>query len=270
MIITVDTGATKTLVAGADSRGRFHTRYRFPTPKDPAEYIAQLTDIIREHFDTAKVQAISIAVPGATDKGIAVQCGNLGWKNVPIIHPIASTLKTKVPLFLGNDADFAGLAETHFCTPLPKLSIYVTVSTGIGTGVYNNGKLIDQLSLFEGGKIMVEYDGIVRQWESFSSGRAIYETYGRYARDITSRAVWEQIADKIARGLLVLIPTYEPDVLIIGGSIGTYFEKYHTYLDGILRQFIPEYMQKTRVMAARYPEEAVIYGCRLYAEQHLH
>lgn len=269
MLITVDTGATKTLVAGVDKNGRFHTRYRFPTPKDTAEYTSKLSSLIKEHYDKEKISAISIAIPGTAKDGIAVYCGNLKWSNFPIVHDLLGALELNVPVFLGNDADLAALAEANFITPLPKTCLYVTVSTGVGTGLVVDGRLADGLPIFEGGQIFVEYDGIIRRWEDFASGRAIYETYGRYARDIKAKAVWEQIADKIARGLLVLIPTHEPDNVVIGGSIGTYFNKYDKYLIEILNQYIPHYMKNVSVSAAKHPEEAVIYGCKLYAKQQL-
>lgn len=82
------------------------------------------------------------------------------------------------------------------------------------------------MAMSEGGHMLVEYDGRLREWESFASGRAIKATYGKYARDITSHHVWVQIADKISRGFLAMIPLVMPDVIIIGGSIGAYYDRY--------------------------------------------
>lgn len=268
MLITVDTGATKTLVAGVNKGGQFSARYRFPTPKDTAEYIYKLSSLIKEHFDKEKISTISIAIPGTAKDGVAVYCGNLGWHNFPIVRDLLDALDLKVPVFLANDADLAGLSEANAITPLPETCLYITVSTGVGTGLVINGKLAD-LPIFEGGQIFVEYDGIIRRWEDFASGRAIYETYGRYARDIKAKAVWEQIADKIARGLLVLIPAHIPNNVVIGGSIGTHFDKYEKRLREILNHYLPDYMKNVKVSAAKHPEEAVIYGCKLYAEKQL-
>lgn len=270
MIIAVDTGGTKTLVAGSDSEGRFHTRHRFATPKNIDEYVAQLTQVLTEHFDLTKAKAISIAVPGTTQGDVVVSCKNLGWrKNFNLVEVLQEKLHLKLPIFIENDANLAGLAEAQALDPIPKSCLYVTISTGIGTGVTNNGKLVKFLDYFEGGQVVVEYDGLLRVWEDFASGRAIYETYGRYAKDIKSRAVWEQIAEKISRGLLVLAPMLKPEVIVIGGSIGTYFDKYDIYLNAFLQKYIPDKMADIKIVQAKHPEEAVLYGCKIYAKQKL-
>lgn len=272
MIIAVDTGGTKTLVAGSDSAGRFHTRHRFPTPKNPEKYIEQLAETITTHFDLKKAKAISIAVPGYTKGTVFVDCLSpaLDWPdNFELGDKLLSKLGVNIPVYLENDANLAGLAESHALKPLPQSCLYITVSTGIGTGATENGRLVEALDYFEGGKAVLEYDGILRRWEDFASGHAIYQTYGRYARDIKSRAVWEQIADKIARGIVALAPTLNPNIIVIGGSIGTYFDKYESYLNAYLQKYIPHIMTTTTVVQAKHPEEAVIYGCRIYAEQKL-
>lgn len=273
MIIAVDTGGTKTLVAGSDSAGKFHTRHRFETPKkDPEAYIDQLAQTISEHYDLKKVKAISIAVPGYTQKDVFVDCLSpaLYWPdNFELGKKLKEKLGVKTPVFLENDANLAGLAEAHAFKTIPDSCLYITVSTGIGTGATQNGKLVEALSYFEGGKAVLEYDGLLRTWEDFASGRSIYETYGRYGRDIKSKAVWEQIADKISRGIIVLAPTLKPDVIVIGGSIGTYFDKYQAYLHAYLEKYIPHVAPDIKLVQAKHPEEAVIYGCRIYAQQKL-
>ena len=273
MIIAVDTGGTKTLVAGSDSEGRFHTRHRFATPKDDENlYIDLLAQTISEHFDMKKVKAISIAVPGFTRGDVFVQCLSpaLNWpKNFELGKKLKEKLGVKIPIFLENDANLAGLAEAHAFEKIPQSCLYITVSTGIGTGATRNGQLVEALDYFEGGKAVLEYDGLLRVWEDFASGRSIYETYGRYARDIKSRAVWEQIAEKISRGIIVFAPTINPDVIVIGGSIGTYFDKYQAPLNAYLEKHIPNIMATTTVVQAKHHEEAVIYGCKIYAEQKL-
>lgn len=117
--------------------------------------------------------------------------------------------------------------------------------------------------------MLLEYDGRVRQWEHFASGSAIKETYGKYARDITSKHVWRQIADKLSRGFLVMIPMIMPDVIIVGGSIGTYFDRYKQDLADMIESQLPKHIPMPKFYQAKYPEEAVIYGCYYYGVQQL-
>ena len=133
-------------------------------------------------------------------------------------------LLSGVPVLIENDANLAGLAETRLLRTIPNCSLYVTVSTGIGTGVCTNGYIDPGMRYSEAGRALVEYGGKIHSWESFASGRAIVDAYHKFARDITSKRTWKKIADRISRGFLAVIPIIQPDVIIIGGSVGTYFE----------------------------------------------
>ena len=141
----------------------------------------------------------------------------------------------------------------------------MTISTGIGTGIITNGQIDPGLRYSEGGRALVEFDGVVREWESFASGKAIYNTYGKYARDIHETRTWHQIADRISRGFLAVVPIIQPDVIIIGGSIGSYFDQYGEQLEAILQEKLPAHIPCPRFIQATHPEQAVIYGCYYYA-----
>lgn len=264
MLIAVDTGGTKTLVASFSEAGELEVSRKFLTPSDTLEYIAQLTAAIRDIAGDAPVDTIVIALPGIVKDGIALWCNHLGWKNFDVRAALQDYFPG-TPLLVENDANLAGLAEARSLSPVPNSSLYVTVSTGIGTGVTTSGVIDPGLRLSEGGRIMVEFDGMVREWESFASGSSIYATYGRYARDITDSATWNQIADRISRGLLVLIPVIQPDIIIIGGSIGTYFERYGEQLMALLAEKLPAHIAVPPCVKAAHPEEAVVYGCYYYA-----
>ena len=264
MIVAVDTGGTKTLIAGYDEAGKITMEFQFPTPTKRGEYIDLLTTHLTALFDPAKVDAVVIAMPGIVKDGIAVWCNNLHWKNFNVAEELKGVLGG-APLFVENDANLAGLAETRQRAPIPTSSLYVTISTGIGSGVITNGKIDPGLRYSEAGRALVEFDGVVREWETFASGKAIYNTYGKYARDIKSKRVWNKIADRISRGFLAMIPIIQPDVIIIGGSIGTYFKQYEAQLKGILKEHLPPHIPLPKLVQAKHPEQAVIYGCYYYA-----
>ena len=147
------------------------------------------------------------------------------------------------PRYIESDANLAGLSEARQLNPVPVSALYVTISTGIGSGVITNGKIDPGLRYSEAGRSLVEFDGRVQEWETFASGKAIYTTYRKFARDIKSVRIWNQVAHRISRGFLALIPTVQPDVIIIGGSIGTYFDHYEEKLKTILKEHLPEHIR---------------------------
>jgi len=264
MIVAVDTGGTKTLIAGFDEAGKVTTLFKFPTPPQKEHYIQTLTTHLTTLFGGKQVDAIVIAMPGIIKNGVAVWCNNLKWKNFDVASALQGVLGN-APLYIENDANLAGLAETSQRSPMPLSSLYVTVSTGIGSGVITNGRIDPGLRHSEAGRSLVEYHGVVREWESFASGKAIYNTYRTYARDIKSKRIWRKIADRISRGFLAVIPVIQPDIIIIGGSIGTYFKQYEEDLKGILKEKLPPHIPLPKLVQAKHPEEAVIYGCYYYA-----
>jgi predicted NBD/HSP70 family sugar kinase len=270
MLITVDTGGTKTLVTAFDRQGKPGDSFRFPTPKNEDDYIGTLGELIHEQYisKNKRVDALVIGTAGLIVNNKVVHSPNLGWNNFDIPKRLSGVVQD-APIWLENDANLAGLSETIRLKKQPRNSLYVTISTGIGTGVIADGVIDHNMAMSEGGHMLIEYDGKLREWEHFASGKSIKETYGKYARDIESRHVWNQIADKISRGFLVLIPMIAPDVIIIGGSIGTYYDKYIDSLKKMISKQLPDFIPMPTFYQAKHPEEAVIYGCYYYGIQQL-
>lgn len=268
MIVTIDTGGTKTLISSFGLNGKMGESIKFPTPAKPEQYVETLTRIVREHYAHHQVDAIVLALPGIIENGTAVWCNTLHWANFEA-GKILKDLLPGVPLLVENDANLAGLSEARALNPVPVSSLYVTISTGIGSGICFNGHIDPALRRSEIGQALVEYDGTVQQWEQFASGHAIVAVYKKMAKDIKSKRIWYQIADRISRGFLAIIPTVQPDVIIIGGSVGAHFEKYRVQLEGILKEHLPPHIPCPKIIKAQHPEEAVIYGCYYYGKDYL-
>lgn len=264
MLVAVDTGGTKTLVASFLEDGRIGEQFKFPTPKDPAEYVSTLTRRFKTHFEGQTIDAVVVGVPGIVKDGVAIWCNNLGWRNFNVGAALKD-IAGDAPVFIENDANLAGLAETRQLDEIPALSLYITISTGIGSGIITDGVINQALRFSEAGRALVEYDGLVREWESFASGKAIKTIYRKMAVDIKSKRTWQQIADRISRGFLATIPLLQPDVIIIGGSIGTHFDKFGPQLTAILEEKLPSHIDLPEIRQAAHPELAVIYGCYYYA-----
>ena len=129
-------------------------------------------------------------MPGIVKDDVTIWCFNLGWEDVNVKQLIGD-LFPGVPIHVENDANLAGLGETHALTKLPKSSLYVTISTGIGTGVIEDGYIDPALRGSEGGHMMFEFDDELQIWEHFASGKAIYKHYNKYASEIDSDEEWQ-------------------------------------------------------------------------------
>ena len=268
MIVTVDTGGTKTLVAAFTKKGEMKAHIKFPTPKNTVKYIALLKEALASLPIKGRVDVVAIALPGIIKNDIALWCRNLDWRNFDIKQQLGPVFDG-APIIVENDANLAGLAEARMLQPKASSVLYVTVSTGIGTGFITDGNINPGMRLSEGGQMLVEFDGRVREWESFGSARAIHEAYGKYASEITSKRQWRHIADRISRGFLAIIPLSQPEVVVIGGSMGTYFAQYEAYLTGLLDERLPVHIARPRFIRARHPEHAVVYGGYYFATDYL-
>lgn len=68
----------------------------------------------------------------------------------------------------------------------------------------------------------------------------------------------------LAKGFMTILPLIRPDVVVIGGGVGTHFSKFSTHLNEIMKEFMKDKYLPPMVEAA-HPEEAVIYGCYYHA-----
>jgi predicted NBD/HSP70 family sugar kinase len=267
MILAIDIGGTKTLVAVCDKSGKIIEQIKFPTPAKYADFKKQLA--VNVVALTTKYSLVVAAVPGKLDRknGIVIGLGNLSWKNKPIAKDIQEITGKEV--LIENDANMAALYATHNIKPLPHKSLYITISTGIGTGFVVDGVLDPDFLDSEGGHILLEYDDKLLDWEHIASGKSIVAKYGKRASDIDDPKIWNEISKDFAIGIVNLSAVFDPDMVIIGGGVGAHFHKYQKFLKQHIKEYLPDLIDLPKVVAANNAEEAVIYGCVILAKQHL-
>ncbi len=270
MILAVDTGGTKTLLALFDDNGAIIHESKLPTPHDPDTYLAMIVQEVGAVITAAQgvlPRALVLATPGTHKDGAVVWGGgNLPWENLQIIAPLQQAYPGIPLIMLENDAHLGALGEVRRLDHVPDLALYVTISTGIGTGLVQNGMLDPALNRSEGGHAVLEFEGKLQEWEKFASGGAIHRHYGKYAYEIDDEATWREIADRMSRGFLAQLPLLQPDVVVIGGSIGTHFKKYQHQLLSILRERMQAPIRIPAFHEAKDAERAVVYGAYFYAQ----
>jgi predicted NBD/HSP70 family sugar kinase len=267
MYVAIDIGGTKTLVATIDDDGAITYKHRFETPKD----YAALLDGFRAALDQLpgkQFTAGGVGVPGHIDyqNGISVNSPHVTWGNVPLRDDCAKIFDC--PFVIDNDANMAGLSEAMLHKDKPAV-LYITVSTGIGTGFIRDQRVDPALLKSEGGHMMLPYKGKLLEWEDFASGRAIYERLGKPAAEITEESDWQEIAHDLALGVFNHVALLQPDLVVIGGSIGTYFDNYGHYLVDELKTYEMPIVPVPPIVQAQRPEEVVLFGCYDAAKQRL-
>lgn len=259
MYVGVDIGGTKTLVGVLDNNGVIVERIRFATPQDYNKFVNTLRDTVTqlEHRD---FRAGTVAVPGKINRehGTVRYLGNLPWHDEPLQADAEKVLNC--PILLEHDSVLGGLSESMLL-PEDKRVLYVTISTGIGTGLIDHRTIVPELADSEGGQMLLEYHGKRVKWESFASGHAIVERFGKKAADIEDAASWQRIAHDLAQGFIELIAITQPDIIIVGGSVGSYFDRFKDYLTQEVSQYQNPLVPLPTFQQAARPEDAVLYGC---------
>lgn len=266
MITAVDVGATKTLIAQFKDRREPVNEMRFETPGGTEVFLHELTTHLGQ---LPSIGTLSIGVPGmVTEQGLILRCGNLPWEHFPLGHILKQTYRCEV--YIENDAKMAALAEIHALSPMPSLGMYLTISTGIGSGIVIDGKLMRHFRDSEAGHMMLQTSEGLQKWQDVASGRTIKAHFNKLARELSSPKEWQWVAKQLAIGLNALIPAIQPEVIVFGGGVGQFFDKFGPYLIKQLQKDLPPYIALPRFAKAKHPEEAVIYGCYYYATHPKH
>ncbi len=260
MYLGVDIGGTKTLVGILDEHGRITEITKFPTPGKYEEFLEELRQNLAQ-FGDITFKAAGIGVPGRLDResGVAISCGNLGWKNKPILKDVSKV--AGCPAVFENDAKLAGLSEAMLVKGEFSRVLYITISTGIGTALIVNQQIDINFGDTGGAGIMLEHEGKTGPWESFASGKAIVKRFGKKAHDIYDDKTWQLIANDIAVGLIEVIAMTEPDVVIVGGGVGTHLTRFVKPLTEALKRYENTMLPIPPIRQAERPETAVVYGC---------
>ncbi|MGA8186260.1 MAG: ROK family protein [Terriglobia bacterium] len=166
-IIGIDVGGTKIAGGLVDKKGRLDKTVTLPTKaKEGFETsFGQVLTVIRRLINQAggadQVKGIGICCPGPLNPrtGEVINPPNLpGWTNINFTERVEKEFQ--IPARLENDANAAGLAEVLFGAAVGHNDVfYVTVSTGVGTGIIIDKKIYHGKNgiAAEGGHVTIDH-----------------------------------------------------------------------------------------------------------------
>ncbi|MFN2569199.1 MAG: ROK family protein [Candidatus Dormibacteria bacterium] len=229
MIGLLDIGGTKLLAAAAPHGGPPGAARRRPTPREaPLEVVCAMLDELR---GGRELEGIGLAVPGPFDR----DQGSL--INPPGMPPSWHGLRLRAelgdrygcPVEIENDANCAALAEAHHGAGRGQRTlVYFTVSTGIGTGVVRDGRVVIGRHDTEGGHQVLWPSwlggppcdcGGAGCLETLASGRALKRRFGRRAEDIEDQAVWDELGRWLGLAAINATALLDPDCIVYGGGV---------------------------------------------------
>lgn len=172
LIIGIDIGGTKIAGGLVNRSGRLVHSLIVPTHaaggfKASYQQIVRVIErMIRRAGGKHKVEGIGLCAPGPLNPkvGLVINAPNmLGWRNIPLARLVED--RFGLPAKVENDANAAGLAEVLFGAAIGYRHVfYVTVSTGVGTGIVINKKIYHGKNgvAGEGGHVSIDYQSPYR------------------------------------------------------------------------------------------------------------
>jgi len=195
--LAIDVGGSGLKASVVDQKGEMLTdRVRVETPvgATPATVVATLTELTR---DLRGWQRVAVGFPGMVRDGIVLTAPNLDHADW-VGYPLAARLEHALgkPVRLANDADMQGLAVITG----KGMEMVVTLGTGFGTGLYDNGRLCPHLELSQ---------------HRFRKGQTYDEQLGDAARREVGQKKWNR---RVLRAIDQLRALTHFDHLYLGGG----------------------------------------------------
>ncbi|WP_019534669.1 ROK family transcriptional regulator [Paenibacillus ginsengihumi] len=247
--IGVDLGVDYILVVLTDLSGRIVFERRHAHANTSVERVIDaLKAAIREAADQAPASAygiigIGIGIPGISDgQGRVLFAPNLGWENVPLGPAIEEAFG--VPVVIDNEANAGAVGELQFGTGQAADNlVYLSIGSGIGTGIVLNKELYRGSSGFSGefGHTSIELEGKPCRcgnrgcWELYASESALLEEarkqledrgldVGRLIRlaeqgDEAAIRLFERWGFYLGIGIVNIMNGINPGLIVIGGKL---------------------------------------------------
>lgn len=272
MYVGIDIGGTKILAASSPTGRSMTKSQKIATPENPKVAIDAIVDLVHNVSGGKPVASIGVSSPGPLDlaRGIITTPPNLPWRNIEIKRILEKRLHASVTV--QHDCACAGLAEALLGSGIGYHKVlYVTISTGIGTGLIIGGQIYHGKQNIEGGHITVIKDGpecscgALGHFEAIASGHAIKREFGKNAYEIKDAATWDKIAQNMAVGLSSLTAALGPDIIVLGGGVSVHHAHFKRPLDKYMHQYFRYGIPPVKI--AKYIETAPVMGALLLASQ---
>jgi len=210
-LVGVDVGGSgikAALVDRSSGEAKGRIRLETPQPATPDAVADTVATLVREFDATGP---IGCTLPAVVSNGVVRTATHIdrGWIGVNGAELLSRA--TGRHCVVVNDADAAGVAEARFgvARGRPGVVIVITVGTGVGSALLTGGVLVPNSEL---GHMYVE-EHLADAWVSDST---------RQREDLS----WKHWAGRFERYLQRLQETMWPELIVIGGGIVKFADKF--------------------------------------------
>jgi glucokinase len=273
-VLGIDLGGTNVRAAcvTGDQLGTVHAA-RIPALGSYDE-VLQIVFGVADAAVDATVTAIGIGVPSVVDveTGVVYDVQNIpAWREVPLRQLLQD--RYRVPVFVNNDANCFALSEFHFGQGRGSHSmIGLSIGTGLGAGIIINKKLYAGHNCGAGEFGMVAYREHFYEW--YASGQFFRNYYGVDGAAVYHRAqdgvpealaLYEELGMHLGNALNMILYTYDPGLIVLGGSVAQAYELFQKPMWQQLQTFVyPRSVQRLQIKLSTLQNSGVLGAAALY------
>ena len=245
------------------------------------ELLATISTVVNDLLiRTPNVQSIGVGVPGIVDpltRYVQNPPNIAGWGTIDLRNHICqSPLTASIPVYVENDANCGAIAELRAGAGKNQQDfIYVTLGTGVGSGIVLNGSLYVGAH-GEAGEVGHMLSGLHpgRKLEDIVGNKGIVERYGTSVtvQEIDNRAqhgeehaidVLTETGMLIGESLCSALAVLGMRTVIVGGGVS----RSSFVVEGIRRQLnlipIPTIRASVQLLQAQFLDHAGLVGAAL-------
>ena len=260
----IEGGGTKFVCAVGTGPNDIRAEVRFPTTT-PEETMSQAVKFFKQQEENfGKLASIGFASFGPLDPhpdsptyGYILPTPKPGWTNANVVGMVRSAFD--IPIAFDTDVNGAALGEWKWGKGQGlNTFIYLTIGTGIGGGVFLEGKLLHGLLHPELGHIPLPhdrtkdpFDGVCPFhgdcFEGLATGVSIEKRWGQRSATLPpEHPAWDLEVEYISHALTAYSYTLSPQRIILGGGVGQ------------LPHMLPRIQQRTQQLINGYIKSPAI------------
>jgi len=267
MTIGIDLGGTN-IRAGLIDNGKIVQIYQARlSEKNSLESTLQQLYASIDFFSNDHIEGIGIGVPSIVDtkKGIVYDVVNIpSWKKVELKKILEK--KFGIPTYVNNDVNCLALGE-HLFGQASSFSSFVTIAigTGLGAAIIIDRKLYEGVNCGSGEIGYIPY--LDKNLEFYASGM-FFETFSTTAsaayqaamnNDASALQMWTSYGYHLGEVIKVLLYTYAPEAVIVGGGLSNAFPFFETSMHESMRGFIyPGLLKQVQILPSSIKNLAIL------------
>ena len=246
--IGVDLGGTKVEVAALDAEGRIALRRRVETPPEYGAVVEAIAGLVRRAEEELDAPCtVGVGIPGTISPatGLVKNANSQALIGHPLDRDL--TAATGRPVRVANDANCFALSEAMDGAGAGERVVFgVIIGTGCGGGIVANGRVLEGRHCIAGEwghlplpwaradefplprcwcgrdgclETMISGTGLARDCDGPGARDASGLPARAAAGDARAQAALDRHADRLARGLAMVMNLLDPDVIVLGGGL---------------------------------------------------